>query len=105
MSTDEQITYTTKNCSSFLRGHESIVLRLANQQQYEMILSMNKKQIPSLLKFECIICFTKIPLLAHSPSDTTIASGVAKPKLQGQATTSIVTNLIRLSEKSYPNTK
>lgn len=43
MSTDEQITYTTKNCASFLRGHESIVLRLANQQQYEMILSMNKK--------------------------------------------------------------
>lgn len=43
MSTDEQITYTTKNCASFLRGHESIVLRLANQQQYEMILSMNEK--------------------------------------------------------------
>lgn len=44
MSTDEQITYTTKNCASFLRGHESIVLRLANQQQYEMVLSMNEKK-------------------------------------------------------------
>ena len=55
MSTDEQITYTTKNCASFLRGHESIVLRLANQQQYEMILSMNEKKLPSLLKFECVI--------------------------------------------------
>lgn len=32
MSTDEQLTYTTKNCASFLRGHESIVLRLADQR-------------------------------------------------------------------------
>ena len=55
MNTDEQITYTTKNCSSFLRGHESIVLRLTNQQQYEMILSMNEKAFPSMLKFECVI--------------------------------------------------
>lgn len=60
MSTDEQITYTTKNAASFLRGHESIVLRLANQKQYEMILSMNKKQIPSLLKFECIIEYSTL---------------------------------------------
>ena len=35
--------------------------------------------------------FTNIPLLAHTPSDTTIANGVAKPKLQGHATTNIVT--------------
>lgn len=55
MSTDEQITYTTNNCASFLRGHESIVLRLANQQQYEMILSMNERNLPSLLTFECVI--------------------------------------------------
>lgn len=55
MNTDEQITYTTKNCASFLRGHESIVLRLANQQQYEMILSMNEKALPSLLQFKCEI--------------------------------------------------
>ena len=55
MSTDEQITYTTNNYASFLRGHESIVLRLANQQQYEMILSMNEKKLPSLLRFECVI--------------------------------------------------
>lgn len=60
MSTDEQITYTTKNAASFLRGHESIVLRLANQKQYEMILSMNEKQIPSLLKFECIIEYSTL---------------------------------------------
>lgn len=55
MNTDEHITYTTKNCASFLRGHESIVIRLANQQQYEMILSMNEKNLPSLLTFECVI--------------------------------------------------
>lgn len=55
MSTDEQITYTTKNYACFLRGHESIVLRLANQQQYEKILSMNEKNLPSLLEFECVI--------------------------------------------------
>ena len=55
MSTDEQITYRTKNCASFLRGHESIVFRLANQQQYEKILSMNEKNLPSLLTFECVI--------------------------------------------------
>lgn len=60
MHTDEQITYTTKNCASFLRGHESIVLRLANQQQYEMILFMNKKNLPSLLNFECIIEYLTI---------------------------------------------
>ena len=30
--------------------------------------------------------------MAHTPSDTTIASGVASPKLQGHATTNIVTN-------------
>ena len=29
--------------------------------------------------------------MAHTPSDTTIASGVASPKLQGHATTNIVT--------------
>ena len=33
-----------------------------------------------------------IPFLAHNPSLTTIASGVAKPKAQGQATTKTDTN-------------
>lgn len=55
MNTDEIVNYTTKNCASFLRGHESIVLRLANQQQFDMILSMNEKKVPSLLTFECAI--------------------------------------------------
>lgn len=37
--------------------------------------------------------FTSIPFDAHTPSLITIASGVASPKLQGQATTRIVTNV------------
>ena len=60
MSTDEQITYATNNCASFLRGHESIVFRLANQQQYELILSMNEKNQPSLLAFECVIEYSTL---------------------------------------------
>ena len=55
MNTDEQIVYTTKNCADFLRGHESIVIRLTNQQQYEKIILMNEKNIHSLIEFECLI--------------------------------------------------
>lgn len=47
----------------------------------------------------------KIPLLAHFPSDTTIASGVANPKLQGQATTNTVTNVINAFSNPYPKIK
>ena len=47
--------------------------------------------------------FTKIPLLAHIPSLTTIASGVARPKLQGHATTNIVTNVFIDSLILNPN--
>ena len=49
--------------------------------------------------------FTKIPLLAHSPSLTIIARGVAKPKLHGQATTRIVTKVIILLDTPKPNSK
>ena len=49
--------------------------------------------------------FTNIPLLAHIPSLITIASGVAKPRLQGQATTNIVTNVLNAVPKSYPKSK
>ena len=45
---------------------------------------------------------TNIPLLAHFPSLTTIASGVAKPKLHGHATTKIVTNAVIAVPISYP---
>ena len=37
----------------------------------------------------------KIPFLAQSPKATTRASGVARPKAQGQAMTKTVTNLVR----------
>lgn len=47
--------------------------------------------------------FTNIPLLAHIPSLIIIASGVASPKLQGHATTSIVTNVIMLFPIPKPN--
>lgn len=39
--------------------------------------------------------FTNIPLLAHRPSLTTIANGVAKPRLHGQATTNTVINVLK----------
>lgn len=45
---------------------------------------------------------TNIPFFAHTPSLTTIASGVASPKLQGQATTNIVTNVIIASLTENP---
>ena len=37
------------------------------------------------------LVLTKIPFLAQTPSDTIVASGVASPKAQGQATTKTVT--------------
>ena len=42
-------------------------------------------------------------MLAHSPSLITIASGVANPRLHGQATTRIVTKVIILSPIPLPN--
>ena len=49
--------------------------------------------------------FTNIPLFMHTPSLTTIASGVASPKLQGQATTRIVTNVEIAVDTSNPSNK
>ena len=60
-------------------------------------------RVPVLSKIIVSILFTfsnvslvliSIPFLALLPSLTTIASGVAKPKAQGQATTKTVTNEI-----------
>ena len=45
--------------------------------------------------------FINIPLLAHKPSLTTIARGVANPKLQGHATTNIVTKVFIARVKSW----
>ena len=48
---------------------------------------------------------TKIPLLAHTPSLTTIASGVASPKAHGHATTNTVTKVEIASLTSNPSIK
>lgn len=55
MNTDKVVTYTTQNCANFLRGKESIIIRLADQNQYELIVSMNKDKVPNILSFECLI--------------------------------------------------
>ena len=47
----------------------------------------------------------RIPFLIHTPSLTTIASGVASPKLHGHAITSIVIKVNKAEEKSDPNNK
>ena len=39
------------------------------------------------------LVFTSIPCFAHKPSPTTIASGVARPRAHGHATTRIDTNV------------
>ena len=56
-----------------------------------------------LLAFSNIsLVLIRIPSLALLPSLTTIASGVAKPKAHGQATTNTVTNEIIDSSKDLP---
>ena len=49
--------------------------------------------------------FTSIPFVAHFPSLTTIASGVAKPRLQGHATTKTDINAFIALPNSNPNIK
>ena len=60
MNTDAICTYNTNNCVSFLRGHESILIRVADQAQFEKILSMNADKIPSTLNFECRIEYSTL---------------------------------------------
>lgn len=60
MNTDAQLTYSTVNCAGLLRGHESIVIRVANQTQFETLVSMNSNQTPSLLNFECRIEYSTL---------------------------------------------
>lgn len=55
LNTDKVVTYSTQNCANFLRGRESIIMRLADQNQYELILSMNKEKVPNKLNFECLV--------------------------------------------------
>lgn len=60
MNTDAIWTYNTSNCASFLRGCESIIIRIADQIQFEKILSMNDDKIPSTLNFECKIEYSTL---------------------------------------------
>ena len=60
MNTDALWTYNTNNCSSFLRGRESILIRVADQVQFEKILSMNADNVPSILNFECEIEYSTL---------------------------------------------
>lgn len=60
MNTDALWTYNTSNSASFLRGRESIYIRVADQIQFEKILSMNADKIPSTLDFECRIEYSTL---------------------------------------------
>ena len=60
MNTDALWTYNTNNCTSLLRGRESIFIRVADQTQFEKILSMNADKIPSTLNFECRIEYSTL---------------------------------------------
>lgn len=43
-----------------MRGRESIFIRVADQAQFEKILSMNADKIPSTLNFECRIEYSTL---------------------------------------------
>ena len=60
MDTDAVWTYKTNNGAGFLRGHESILIRVADQIQFEKILAMNADKIPSTLNFECRIEYSTL---------------------------------------------
>lgn len=62
MSTEERSFYETNNAISLLRGQESVIVRLMDQNQYIKILEMNKEKTPSLLDFYCKIEYST---LAH----------------------------------------
>ena len=48
--------------------------------------------------------FIKIPSLLATPDDTTMASGVANPRLHGHATTKTVINTFMAKPKVWPIT-
>ena len=63
---------------------------------------MSKHIVFALWKFSnASLVFTKIPFLLAFPEVITIASGVASPRLHGQATTNILTNMFIASAISF----
>ena len=63
---------------------------------------LSKHIVFALWKFSnASLVFTNIPFLLAFPEAITIASGVASPKLHGQATTNILTNIFSASVMSF----
>lgn len=54
-STNAKLEYSTTNYTGLLRSGETIIIRLANQEQFDTIIDLNKKGIGSDLKFTCTI--------------------------------------------------
>ena len=59
-STDKKMEYSTSNKSALLRSHEKIIMRLADQRQFESILAMNKEKIPHDLSFDCKVVYSTL---------------------------------------------
>ena len=57
---NRKFVYSTSNSVALMRARESIVIRLANQEQNEAIIDMNKKNIPSELTFDCRILYSTL---------------------------------------------
>lgn len=53
--TNAKLEYSTTNYTGLLRSGETIIIRLANQEQFDTIIDLNKKVIGSDLKFTCTI--------------------------------------------------
>ena len=53
--TNAKLEYSTTNYTGLLRSGETIIIRLANQEQFDTIIDLNKKGIGSDLKFICTI--------------------------------------------------
>ena len=54
-STNAKLEYSTTNYTGLLRSGETIIIRLANQEQFDTIIDLNEKGIGSDLKFICTI--------------------------------------------------
>lgn len=50
-NTNEKTHYETNNTIKLLRANESIDIRMLNQHQFELILEMNTKKVPSDVEF------------------------------------------------------
>ena len=52
LETNNTLSYNTYNGISFLRGNESLILRLIDKKQFDFIISLRKEKIPVALRFE-----------------------------------------------------